>query len=68
MRTITLPSGKTITLKTYVASWKTLKTLPPDTQIANWNWFPTSACQILREIHSGIHDRINQSIPYLSRR
>ena len=56
----TLPNGKSVRTRVYVASWKTLKALPPSEQVNGWNWFATNACWILRSISDGVHDRINK--------
>lgn len=58
--TIRIPNGKSIPLGVYVSSWKALKSLAPDTEIAGWSWHPVTAADILRELRRGIHDRINR--------
>lgn len=66
-RYITLGSGRTVTLGEYTRSWKKLLTLPPQTKIANWQWYEVSAAQILCDIRKGINDRINSGIPAIQR-
>lgn len=57
---IGLPDGRQILLSEYLRSWKKLLTLPPQTSVERWEWFPCSAAEILRQISAGVHDRINQ--------
>lgn len=64
--TMGLPGGKQIRLSIYLSSWKKLLTLDPHTDIPNWNWYPVSAGRILYEISRGVHDRINQKLPWYS--
>ncbi len=66
-RVITLPGGRVVTIGEYVRSWRILKTLPPDREVARWTWHPVSAGEILRDIRRGIHDRINQAAAYSKR-
>jgi hypothetical protein len=62
-RLVTLPNGRACSLRSYCAGWRKLKTLSPDTQIGNWDDFPIEAAGILRDLHRGMHDRINRHIP-----
>lgn len=64
MKTMTLPNRKSVTLGEYVRSWKRLKTLPSGARISNFGHFPEKAETILREIHFGIHDRINKNLSH----
>ena len=50
---ITLPGGRRVTMGEYVRSWKALKTMPPNAEVANWTWYPVKARDILRQIMSG---------------
>lgn len=61
-RVIVLPNGKRCSLPTYGHSWRTLKTLDPDAEVKGWEWYPCWARDILRELHEGLHDRINRHI------
>lgn len=67
VRLITLPSGRRITIREYVRCWKLLKQMDPNTEVANWEWFPMKARDILRQISEGVQDRINQAIPRTER-
>lgn len=60
---VTLPSGRPIPLRMYTRAWKSLKGLPFDALISDWDLFPTKAFDILRELRGGMHDRINRHIP-----
>jgi hypothetical protein len=56
---ILLPNGKRCSLGEYCKSWRTLKTLPPDTEVKGWTWFPVKARMILTAIRRGVQERIN---------
>lgn len=58
--TITVPDGRPFRLSEYIRSWKKLLTLDSSTEVANWEWYPVSAGEILYKIRQGIHDRINR--------
>jgi hypothetical protein len=62
-RLLTLPNGSSCSLRSYCVGWRKLKKLSPDTRIINWDDFPIEAAAILRDLHSGMHDRINRHIP-----
>jgi len=62
-RVITLPNGRACSLPIYCAGWRRIKALASDTCIGNWSDFPTEAGAILRDLHLGMHDRINRHIP-----
>jgi hypothetical protein len=62
-RLVTLPNGRSCSLMSYCSGWRKLKALSPDTRIENWDDFPIEAAAILRDLHCGIHDRINRHIP-----
>jgi len=66
-RTINLPSGRNVSLKTYVSAWKTLKAMNPETKIDGWCEWPTTARNILRDMRKGTEDRITQGISYRDR-
>lgn len=66
-RMITLPSGRRITIGEYVRSCRILKTMDLDDEVAKWEWYPCKVSHILHDIRWGIHDRINQGIPYVNR-
>jgi hypothetical protein len=66
-RLITLGSGRRVTLGTYVAAWKKLKTMDPKTQVDGWQWYPVNAGWILDDMRAAMMDRINQGIPAMQR-
>lgn len=62
-RAIKLGNGRRIGLGAYVAAWRTLRTMAPDT------WIPTcpdgwsgTAADALAQCRAGMHDRINRHI------
>jgi hypothetical protein len=60
---IRLPSGRRVSVGTYVRAWKTLKSLPANRQVEGWDLFPAEAGAILRQMERGLHDRINCKDP-----
>lgn len=62
-RVVTLPSGKRVTLGSYVRGWKRLKTMPWDTHIPDWDWHYTTAREVLGALRESIDERINRHIP-----
>ena len=62
-RGIRLPSGRWVSVNTYLIAWRQLQTtaiLNPDKLITGWDHFPTTAKEILRDMRYGLHDRINR--------
>ena len=62
-RFITLPNGKPCSLPVYCAAWRQLKALPPDAEIRGFKDWPEPARDVLREMHYGLHNRINRHDP-----
>ena len=65
-RTVTLPAvGKSVTLAAYVAAVKLAKT-NPDTTFKHGltAWWPCTGREIMQQFRAGMHDRINQRVPY----
>lgn len=62
-RIITLPNGNAVGLASYVRAWRTLKQLAPDAQVKAFDWHPSAARDVLRDLHYGMHDRINRHVP-----
>lgn len=60
IRVITLPNGRTVTLRTYVSSWRSLLACQPDEQVGGFFHHPSPAISILGEIRRGVHARINR--------
>ena len=60
---IVLPNGNRVLVGTYVAAWRTLKTMDPQQLIAGFSWFPTPAGEVLTEMRRGLADRINRRDP-----
>lgn len=66
-RTIKLPSGRRISLRTYVDAWRKLRDMEKhgvDYMLINdWDWFAVEADQVLAEIRRGVDHRINTHMP-----
>lgn len=60
VQVIVLPNGTRLRLGDYCQAWKRLKTLPPETGISGWEWYPVEARHILGRLREGVHDRINR--------
>ena len=65
-------TGKRITLRAYVESWKRAKRIAKDNPKAEVvhglnGWWPITVTELLREYRQAMHDRINQGIPYCER-
>ena len=63
MRYVTLPNGKTCSIKTYRNAWETLKTLDPHMVIDDFGYEGKTAAYILHRLREGMQDRINRHIP-----
>jgi hypothetical protein len=66
IRTVSLPAiNRTVTLAAYVHAIKLAKT-NPDTTFKHGltAWWPCTGHEIMRQFRAGMHDRINQRIPY----
>jgi hypothetical protein len=60
---VTLPNGKRCGLGVYVAAWRTILSLAPDTMLPGFDHFPSAARDVLRDLRNGMHDRINRHVP-----
>lgn len=58
--TIGLPNDHSCTIKTYVASWRALRQMDPETEVQGWEWYPVKAREILLDLSASVHDRINR--------
>jgi hypothetical protein len=65
--TITLPSGRRVSVGEYARSWRVLLATPPETQIRGFEWYPLPAREVLRELRRGMHDRISRHLPWYQR-
>lgn len=68
MRTITLGTGQVVSLKAYVAAIKVAKA-NPDMQFKSGltTWWTTTGAEIMKQFRRGMHQRINEAIPYMER-
>jgi hypothetical protein len=65
-RTVYLPAiERRVSLSAYVAAIKTAKA-NPDQEFKHGltTWWPTTGREIVAQYRAGMHDRINQAIPY----
>lgn len=70
VRVIHLPNGRSCTVGTYVRAWKALQVAEAKGSKALFPGFfdwPEPAPVILSAMRAGMHDRINQHIPYEQR-
>lgn len=63
MKVITLPNGHRTSLGTYAKSWRAIKQ-KPDSMFSGFCHFPERGHCILQRMREGLHDRINQHLPY----
>jgi hypothetical protein len=67
-RVITLGTGKRITLGSYVKAVKVAKANPDVTfREGLTSWWPTTGAEVVQQFRRGMHDRINQAVPYNAR-
>jgi len=68
-RYISLPAiNKRISISAYVAAVKMAKANQTrEFKTGLTTWWPTSGAEIVRQFHTGMHDRINQTIPAIDR-
>ncbi len=69
MRVIALPAvGKSVSLRVYIDAIRVAKA-NPDVEFRHGltTWWPTSGRDIVAQFRAGLHDRINQAIPYRMR-
>jgi hypothetical protein len=61
-RFVDLGNGSQYSLAAYVQSWKQAKSLPLDTPVKTvpGQWWPGTVSDVLRELRSGIDNRINR--------
>lgn len=67
MRVITLPNGRAVPLRAYVAAWRTVKQADPETEFRGFEWYPVPARDILRRFRAGLDQRITDGISYSQR-
>ena len=66
IRTVNLPAiGKSVTLAAYVAVIRSAKANPDMTfKHGLTAWWPCTGREIMQQFRAGMHDRINQRVPY----
>jgi hypothetical protein len=69
MRTIYLPAvSRRVSLAAYIAAVKTAKANPErEFKHGLTTWWPTTGAEIAAQFTKGMHDRINQAVPYCRR-
>jgi len=60
MNPIRLPNGRRVTVGAYVAAWKRINAMAPDTPINGWEFFETTAGDVRYEMVRGMTHRINR--------
>ena len=68
-RTVTIPAiNRIVSLAAYIAAVKKARA-NPDVEFPHGftTWWPTTGQEIMRQFMEGVHDRINQAIPYSQR-
>ncbi len=60
MNTIHLPNGRRVTVGAYVAAWKRINAMTPDTTINGWDAFETTAGRVRTDMIVGMMHRINR--------
>ena len=58
-RVVVLPCGKAVRLRVLLNAWRKLKSLPPNTSVPGWEWYPVTAAEVLHELSRAVLDRIN---------
>jgi hypothetical protein len=66
IRIIRKPNGQACSISEYVRSWKQLIIMPQTAEVANWNWYPVTAAEIINDIRQGVHERINRHLPWFN--
>jgi uncharacterized protein YfbU (UPF0304 family) len=61
--TIRLPNGRSCSIARYVAAWRTLRDMKPNARVEGFDYFMSEACDVLRRMREGMHDRINKHDP-----
>jgi hypothetical protein len=69
MRTISLPAiDKRVPLSAYIKAIRAAKENPERTFITGLTtWWPTSGSEIVEQFRRGMHERINEAVPYPQR-
>jgi hypothetical protein len=69
IRTIHMPAiDRTVSLREYVSAVRLAKANPTvEFKHGFTTWWPTTGADIMRQFRQGMHDRINQSVPYSKR-
>ena len=69
MKTIHLPAiDKRVPLSSYIKAIRAAKENPERTFTTGLTtWWPTTGSEILEQFRHGMHDRINQAVPYSER-
>lgn len=69
MRTIYLHAlQRDVSLRAYVKAVKIAKDNPEvEFKTGLTTWWPTKGSEVMRQFRRGMHDRINQMIPYVER-
>lgn len=69
MRVVTIPAiHRQVTIRQYVRAIQRAKA-HPDTMFSHGltTWWPTNGRDIVRQFREGMHQRINDAVPYVQR-
>jgi hypothetical protein len=58
-QTVRIPTGRVVSLRSYVYAWRALLSMDGATRVTDWSWSGDTAADVLRDMRSGLHDRIN---------
>jgi hypothetical protein len=69
MRVIHLPAiDKRVSLSAYIKAIRAAKENPERTFTTGLTtWWPTTGAEVVDQFRKGMHDRINQAVPYTQR-
>lgn len=69
IRTVTLGSGRSVTLGAYVRAWRRVIAADPDTPVSEdlRGWGRSTAGVARRQFLQGMHERISEAVPYRER-
>lgn len=59
IRVVTLPNGRQVPLRAYVAAWRVVRKNPAES-FKGFGHFSMTGAEIRRELLAGMHDRINR--------
>jgi hypothetical protein len=61
---IILPNGRRISAGYYARQWRNLTRMSPERPVSGFDYFTTTAGEVLAELRRGLHDRINRHLTH----